>query len=75
MRVAVDSLTDRPFQAEAMLRSQAGLTIALGDIGPNVSHHTRDLVADDNDDLMLMANTQGQVHRLCGRRGRPTGAG
>jgi AraC-like DNA-binding protein len=75
MRVAVDSLTDRPFQAEAMLRSQAGLTIALGDIGPNVSHHTRDIVADDNDDLMLMANTHGKFISYSGGSDLELGVG
>ena len=59
LKLAIDRLTDEPFRADAMLRSQHGLTIGIGRIGPTVNHRTRDIVAADNDDLVLMANLEG----------------
>jgi AraC-like DNA-binding protein len=59
MRLAIDPVADLPFQANAMLRSQHGLTIGVGQIGPNISHRTREIVAADNDDFVLVANLDG----------------
>jgi AraC-like DNA-binding protein len=59
MRLSIDRLTDEPFWAEAMLRSQHGLTIGVGEIGPSLNCRTSDIVANDNDDLVLMANLSG----------------
>ncbi len=56
LRVAMDPLTDAPFEAEAALRSQHGVTIALGGTGPSISFRTREIVANDNDDMVLIAN-------------------
>jgi AraC-like DNA-binding protein len=59
LRLAIDRLDDTPFRADAMLRCFHGLTIGVGEIGPTVNHRTREIVAADNDDLVLMANLDG----------------
>jgi AraC-like DNA-binding protein len=59
MRLAIDRLTDAPFQADARLRSQHGLTIGVGEIGPSINHRTSEIVAADNDDFVLMTNLEG----------------
>ncbi len=66
LRMAIDRLTDAPFEADAVLRSQHGLTIGVGQIGPSVNHRTREIVAADNDDLILMANLSGPFIMSCG---------
>ena len=59
IRLSIDRLTEGPFRAEAMLRSQHGLTIGVGDIGPSINRRTREIVAADNDDFVLMVNVAG----------------
>jgi AraC-like DNA-binding protein len=59
LRLAIDRLDDAPFRADAKLRSFHGLTIGVGEIGPTVNHRTREIVAADNDDLVLIANLDG----------------
>jgi AraC-like DNA-binding protein len=59
LRLAIDPLSEGPFEADAMLRSQHGLTIGLGDTGPSIGHRTNEIVSRDNDDLVLLANLKG----------------
>ena len=59
LRMSVDSLTDAPFKADAMLRSQHGLTIGIGELGPSINRRTGEIVSNDNDDLVLLANLAG----------------
>lgn len=68
MRLAIDRLTDAPFQADARLRSQHGLTIGVGEIGPSINHRTSAIVAADNDDFVLMTNIEGPFLVNCGRK-------
>jgi AraC-like DNA-binding protein len=60
LRMAVDPIDGAPFEADAMLRSQHGLTVAIGDTGPTIGHRTNEIISHDNDDLMLMANLKGK---------------
>ena len=60
LRMAIDPVTDRPFRAEASLRAQHGVRMGVGRLGPTVSHRTRQIVADDNDDVALLVNLDGQ---------------
>jgi AraC-like DNA-binding protein len=59
LRLSIDPLSEAPFRADAMLRSQHGLTIGVGEIGASINRRTRDIVATDNDDLVLIANLDG----------------
>ncbi len=59
LRLAIDPLSDRPFRAEASLRAQHGIRLGLGLMGPTLSHRTRQIVADDNDDVALLVNIDG----------------
>ncbi len=59
LRVAIDPLSDRPFRAWATLRGQHGVLMGLGSLGPTISHRTREIVADDNDDVALLVNLEG----------------
>ncbi|HEY1426711.1 MAG TPA: AraC family transcriptional regulator [Caulobacteraceae bacterium] len=59
LRVAIDPVSERPFRAEASLRAQHGVRMGLGSLGPTISHRTRDIVADDNDDVALLVNLEG----------------
>lgn len=59
LRVAIDPVSERPFRAEASLRAQHGVRMGLGRLGPTISHRTRDIVADDNDDVTLLVNLEG----------------
>jgi AraC-like DNA-binding protein len=68
LRLSIDPVSDAPFRADAMLRSQHGLTIGVGQIGPSINRRTRDIIAADNDDLVLIANLDG-VFVIDGRRG------
>lgn len=67
LRAAVDPISERPFRAEASLRAQHGVRMGVGRLEATVSHRTRDIVADDNDDVTLMVNLEGPfVVRLGG---------
>jgi len=59
LRAAVDALSERPFRADASLRAGHGVRFGVGRLEATVSHRTRDIVADDNDDLTLMVNLEG----------------
>lgn len=67
LRVAVDPMSDRPFRAEASLRAQHGVRMGVARLGPTISHRTREIVADDNDDVALLVNLEGPfISRLGG---------
>ena len=59
LRAAVDPISERPFHAEAKLRVQHGVRMGVGRLEATISHRTRDIVADDNDDVTLMVNLEG----------------
>jgi AraC-like DNA-binding protein len=59
LRAAVDPISERPFRADASLRAQHGVRMGVGWLEATVSHRTRDIVADDNDDVTLMVNLAG----------------
>ena len=67
LRVAIDPVPDQPFRAEASLRAQHGVRMGVGRLAATISHRTRDIVANDNDDVTLMVNLEGPfVVRLDG---------
>jgi AraC-like DNA-binding protein len=66
LRLSIDPLGGAPFSATATLRSQHGLSLGSGEIGPSMNRRTRSLVANDNDDLALMINMDT---RLIARQG------
>jgi len=59
LRVAIDPVSDRPFRAKAALRAQHGVRMGVGQLGPTISRRTRQIVADDNDDVALLVNLEG----------------
>jgi AraC-like DNA-binding protein len=59
LRVAIDPVSDRPFRAQAAMRAQHGVRMGVGLLGPTISHRTRQIVADDNDDVALLVNLEG----------------
>ncbi|HEY1751296.1 MAG TPA: AraC family transcriptional regulator [Caulobacteraceae bacterium] len=59
LRVAIDPIPERPFWAAASLRVQHGVRIGMGLMGPSISHRTRGIVAEDNDDVALLVNLGG----------------
>ena len=58
LRVAIDPLAGKPFRANATLRAQHGMRMGMGRMGATVSHRTKQIVADDND-VVLMMNLSG----------------
>ena len=67
LRVAIDPIADEPFHAKAALRAQHDVRMGIVFLGATVSHHTRGIVADDNDDLALLVNLGGPfIARLRG---------
>lgn len=58
---AIDSLSERPFRAVAALRPLPGLRVGLGCSGPLIHHRTRDVLADEDDDIALLINLRGQL--------------
>ena len=59
LRVAMDPVPGKPFRANATLRAQHGLRMGMGRMGACISHRTREIVADDNDDMVLFVNLGG----------------
>lgn len=59
LRAAVDPISERPFRARANLRVHHGVRFGIGRIEATISHRTREIVADDNDDVILMVNLEG----------------
>jgi AraC-like DNA-binding protein len=61
MKVDMEPLSDEPFHCAATLRMLPGLTLASIATTPNRLMRTRRLVADGNDDLILVIPTSGAV--------------
>jgi len=61
LKQEVEPLSDEPFRAEASLRALAGIRFGAGLITPTVNRRTREITAADNDDLLLIVNTEGPL--------------
>ena len=61
LKQEVEPLSDEPFRAEASLRALAGIRFGSGLITPTANRRTREIVAADNDDLILIINTEGPL--------------
>ena len=61
LRLAIDSLAEGPFMAEASLRKHENMTIGVGTVSASVSHRSREIVKADNDDLFLILNLSGPL--------------
>jgi AraC-like DNA-binding protein len=62
---AIDSLSEHPFRAVAVLRPLPGLRVAMGCSGPLIHHRTRDVLAGENDDIALLINLRGLLIVRC----------
>jgi AraC-like DNA-binding protein len=60
LRVAIDPMSETPFRAKAVLRSLPQLRVGIGSIGPSIHHRTREIAANENDDVALLVNLRGQ---------------
>ena len=59
LRVAIDPMSDTPFRAKAVLRSLPQLRVGIGSMAPTIHHRTREIAANENDDVALMVSLQG----------------
>ena len=69
------ALSDRPFRVKATLRAQHGLRMGAGVMGASVYHRTPEIVARDNDDLVLLVNLKGSFSLTQGDRELTLGEG
>jgi AraC-like DNA-binding protein len=68
LRLDIEPLPDRPFQADIRMRSLPGLGLVSGMIHGARDCRTPALIADGNDDLGLMLNSGGGLAAVqCGR--------
>jgi AraC-like DNA-binding protein len=68
LRLDIEPLRDRPFQADMRLRALPGLKLVAGMVGGVRDARTRALMADGNDDFGLALNWTGQcVASQCGQ--------
>jgi AraC-like DNA-binding protein len=67
LRMQVERLGGKPFQAHVMLRALGAVRIATGRIGPSISRRNAGIVAADNDDMCVLAATDGRVVAAHGR--------
>ena len=68
LRMAIDPLCETPYEADASLRILPGLRIGSGTIGPSITRRARQIVANDNDDFVLVVNGEGAVDASHGSR-------
>jgi len=61
LRLAIDPLSERPYRAKAALRSLPSLRVGFGVLGPAIHHRTREIAADENDDIALLVNLGGPL--------------
>jgi AraC-like DNA-binding protein len=61
MKVDMEPLHDAPFRCEAVLRALPGLGLASFTTSPNRATRTRAMVADGNDDLVLVLSSYGST--------------
>jgi AraC-like DNA-binding protein len=61
MEVDVEPVHDAPFRCEAVLRALPGVGLASFTISPGRATRTRAMVADGNDDLVLILSSYGRT--------------
>lgn len=61
IRVAIEPLQHERFRVNANLRILPGLRYGVGTFSPSVNTRTRQIVANDNDDFVLMVNLSGEM--------------
>jgi hypothetical protein len=59
LRMAIDPLNDAPYRAKAALRTLPQMRIGAGSVSPAVHHRSRQIAAQENDDLVLIINMTG----------------
>jgi AraC-like DNA-binding protein len=67
INVGVEPLTDEPFHASVVLRSQHGLRIGGGTIGASHNRLRRSITAQDRGEMALLINLKGEIvvsHRM-----------
>lgn len=60
LKVEIEPLT-LPFQIDATLRVLSGLWIGVAVFGPSINRRTREIVAEDNDDVFVLINLEGEL--------------
>lgn len=60
LKVEIEPLT-LPFQIDATLRALAGLWIGSAVFGPSINRRTREIVEEDNDDIFVLINLEGEL--------------
>lgn len=73
MKIDMEPIHDIPFRCEAVLRALPGLGLASFSTSPNRATRTRAMVADGNDDLVLVLSAHGTT--VMSAHGRETTIG
>jgi AraC-like DNA-binding protein len=61
LRVAIDPIVEeRSFNAKASLRWLPSLRVGMGSVAASIHRRTRDIAAQENDDLAIIINLQGR---------------
>ena len=66
LRVELKPLSEEPFRIEAALRALPGIRFGTGFFTPTAYYRTREMVATDNDDLLLIVNLEGPLSIVLG---------
>jgi AraC-like DNA-binding protein len=61
INVGVEPLSDGPFHADVVMRSQHGLRIGGGAIGPSHNRLRRSMTAQDRGEMALLINLKGEI--------------
>ncbi len=61
LNVAVDPITDIPYDVEASLRILPNVRFGWGTIGASVNRRTRQTVVNDNDDFFMIVNLEDSL--------------
>lgn len=61
LNVDLKPLSNEPFRVEASLRALTGIRFGSGHFTPSVYCRTREIAANDNDDLLLIVNLEGPL--------------
>jgi len=64
LKVDLKALSAEPFRVEASLRALTGIRFGSGYFTPSAYYRTRELAAEDNDDLLLIVNLEGPLSAL-----------
>lgn len=73
MTIDMEPIHDAPFRCEAVLRALPGLGLASFNTSPNRATRTRAMVADGNDDIVLVLSAYGTT--VMSAHGRQTAIG